>query len=271
MTNREFKTKEIKMSKVDLEIVSRLKKLKLHYLSENHIDFVSRATKKKWGPQEILEEIVRLELDEGQKRSIQSRLSDANIGRFRPFSDFDWTWPKRINRDAIERLFNLSFIDEPANAILIGPAGVGKTMIAKNLAYQAVLSGHSVLFEDASKILSDLDQQESSRALERRIKRYVRPKLLVIDELGYLSYSTRAADLLFQVVSRRYERSATVLSTNVSFKDWGHIFPGAASTSVMIDRLTHHAEIQLIEADSYRMKESTERSKRRTEKSEDKT
>lgn len=257
------------MSTIDNELETQLLKLKLHYLSRNHIDFVSRVIKKKWGPLEILEDMVRLELDEAKKRGIQNRLTAANLGRFRPFADFDWSWPKRINRDAIEQLFTLAFIDEPANVILIGPAGVGKTMVAKNLAYQAALAGHSVLFEDASKMLADLDQQESARTLEQRLKRYVRPKLLVIDELGYLSFSTRAADLLFQVISRRYEQTATILTTNVPFKDWGGIFPSAASTSVMIDRLTHHAEIQLIESDSYRMKESTERPKRKKTKAED--
>lgn len=254
----------------DLE--TQLLKLKLHYLAKNLADFVSRTTKKRLGPQEIVEEVARLELEEAKRRGIQSRLQSAALGRYRPMSDFDWAWPKRINREAIERLFTLAFLDEPANVILVGPAGVGKTMIAKNLGYQAALAGHGVLFEDASKMLTDLGQQDSPRALEQRLRRYIRPRLLVLDEVGYLSYSTRAADLMFQVVSRRYEQGATILSTNVPFKDWGTIFPGAACASVMIDRLTHHAEIQLIEGDSYRKKESTERTTRRkTKKSEDQT
>lgn len=248
----------------DLEM--RLLRLKLYYLAKNLADFVSRTTKRRLGPQEIVEEVVRLELEEAKRRGIQSRLQTASLGRYRPMSDFDWAWPKRINREAIERLFTLAFLDEPANVILVGPAGVGKTMIAKNLGYQAALVGHSVLFEDASKMLTDLGQQDSPRALEQRMRRYIRPRLLVLDEVGYLSYSTRAADLMFQVVSRRYEQGATILTTNVPFKDWGAIFPGAACASVMIDRLTHHAEIQLIEGDSYRKKESTERTARRKPK-----
>jgi DNA replication protein DnaC len=252
----------------DLE--AKLTRLKLYYLAKNLADFVARATKKRLGALEILEEIARLEIDEAKRRGIQSRLSAANLGRYRPMADFDWTWPKRINRDAIERLFTLVFLEEPANVILMGPAGVGKTMIAKNLAYQAALGGHTVLFEDASKMLTDLGQQDSPRALEQRMRRYVRPRLLVIDEVGYLSYSTRAADLMFQVVSRRYEHGATILSTNVPFKEWGTIFPGAACASVMIDRLTHHAEIQLIDGDSYRKKESSERPGRRKPKAPEK-
>ena len=253
----------------DLE--AQLTRLKLFYLAKNLADFVARTTKKRLGPQEIVEEIAKFELDEAKRRGIESRLTAASLGRYRPFADFDWKWPKRINREGIERLFTLAFLEEPANVILVGPAGVGKTMIAKNLGYQAAMAGHSVLFEDASKMLTDLGQQDSPRALEHRLRRYIRPHLLVVDEVGYLSYSTRAADLMFQIVSRRYEHGSTILTTNVPFKEWGTVFPGAACASVMIDRLTHHAEIQLIEGDSYRKKESAERPSRRNPKTPEKS
>ena len=148
--------------------------------------------------------------------------------------------------------------------IFMGPAGVGKTMIAKNLVFQAVMKGHTGLCVDASKMLTDLGDQETSRALERRLTKYLRPTVLLIDELGYLSHTNRAADLMFQVVSRRYERAATIITTNSPFKDWGKLFPSAGCVSVMIDRLTHRAEILVIEGESYRMKESAERNARRT-------
>ena len=254
------------MTTIDNDLEKHLGRLKLHYLAKNLPDFIARATKKRLGPQEILEEMIHMEMEEARQRTVQGRLAAANLGRFRPLADFDWAWPRKINREAIERLATLAFLDEPANAILIGPAGTGKTMIAKNIGYEAVLAGHSVRFEDASKMLTDLGQQDSPRALEQRLKRYVKPRLLIIDEVGYLSYSTRAADLMFQVVSRRYEHGATILTTNSAFKDWGTIFPGAACASVMIDRLTHHAEIQVIDGDSYRKKESTERTSRRRTK-----
>ena len=139
-------------------------------------------------------------------------------------------------------------------------------MIAKNIAYQAALAGHSALFEDASKMLTDLGQQDSPRALKLRMRRYVRPRLLVLDEVGYLSYSTHAADLMFQVISQRHENGATVVTTNIAFKDWGTIFPGATCAEVMIDRLTHNAEILSVDGDSYRRKESTERAAARQKK-----
>lgn len=248
----------------DLEAL--LTRLKLYYLAKNLPDFVARATRKRLGPQELVEEIAKLEMEEAKRRSLQSRLSAAHLGRYQPMADFDWSWPKKINREAIDRLFSLSFLEEPANVILIGPAGVGKTMIAKNLGYQSVLAGHSVLFEDVSTMLGELDEQDSPRALRQRLARYVRPRLLILDEVGYLSYSTRAADLMFQLISRRYEHGATIVTTNVPFKDWGSVFPGAACASVMIDRLTHHADIQLIEGDSWRKKESAERTVRRKTK-----
>lgn len=237
--------------------------LKLRYLQKNRTDFVARATKRRLGAQEIIEELVRMEIDESKRHSVESRLKAAHLERYQPMSAFDWSWPKKINRDAVENLFSLEFIKEPANPIFIGPAGVGKTMIAKNLIYQAVMKGHTGLCVDASKMLSELGEQDSARGLERRILKYIRPTLLCIDELGYLSYSTRAADLMFQVVSRRYEVGATIMTTNSPFADWGGIFPSAGCVSVMIDRLTHRSEIVVIEGESWRRKEAGERQSRR--------
>ena len=130
----------------------------------------------------------------------------------------------------------LNFLSEPANAIIFGSSGVGKTMIAKNIAYQSALAGHSALFVEASEMLSDLERQESPRLLKLRMSYYARPSVLVIDEVGYLSYSSRAADLIFQLVSRRHEKVCTIVTTNVAFKDWNTIFPGAACMVALIDR-----------------------------------
>lgn len=251
------------MAMDDNDLNRGIETLRLRYLQKNRADFVARATKRRLGAQEIIEELVHLELDEGKRYSVESRLKAARLGTYQPMSTFDWSWPKKINRDAIDNLFTLEFLKEPANPIFIGPAGVGKTMIAKNLVYQAVMKGHTGLCVDASKMLSELGEQESSRALERRILKYIKPSLLCIDEVGYLSYSTRAADLMFQVLSRRYENGATIVTTNSPFAGWDTIFPSAGCVSVMIDRLTHRAEILVIEAESWRRKEAGERQNRR--------
>lgn len=240
--------------------------LRMHYLAANLSDFVARATKGRLGPREIVAEMVRAEVADRQERTTARRLRDAKIGRFKPLSDFDWSWPKRIDREMIERLVALDFMADDANVILAGPQGIGKTMIARNIAHAAAMNGHTVLTTTASQLVIDLAQQESSRSLQTRLRTYLRPDLLIVDEVGYLSFDSRAADLLFEVVSRRYENGPILLTTNLAFKDWPTIFPGAACVTAMIDRLTHHAEITAIDGDSYRCRESKERQTRRGKK-----
>jgi DNA replication protein DnaC len=142
--------------------------------------------------------------------------------------------------------------------VLVAPQGLGKTMIAQNIAHQAILAGHSVLFVTAAQVLLDLRAQESARALERRLKYYARIGLLVLDEIGYLAFDAANADLLFQVVTMRYERKSLVLTTNLAFADWPSIFPSATSATALIDRVIHHADVIAIEGKSYRLREAEE-------------
>jgi DNA replication protein DnaC len=207
--------------------------------------------------------LIELEEAERKKRSLERRIANARIGAFKPMADFDWRWPLKIDRELIDELFTLQFLHEAANVVLLGPNGNGKTMIAKNLAYQALLRGATVRFTSASAMLNELTSQDSSSGLQRRLKRYVNPTLLVVDEVGYLSYDNRHADLLFEVVSRRYGHQSIVLTTNKPFSEWTDVFPNAACVVTMIDRLLHKAEIVEIAAESYRLKEAKERAARR--------
>ncbi len=226
-------------------------------------DFLARATKGRFTPVQIIEEIARLEQAEKTRRSLQSRLQRARIGRFKPLDNFDWNWPKRIERDLIERAFTLEFIREGRSFVLLGSNGLGKTMIAKNLAHQAVMAGFSVLFTTAADLIEDL-RSRSPETLRRRVARDVRPALLVIDEVGYLAYDSHAADLLYRVVDRRYERPGVrdagsrsiLLTTNLAFRDWNTVFPNATSIATLLDKLTHYADVSLIEGQSYRVHES---------------
>lgn len=191
-------------------------------------------------------------------RSVERRIRDARIGRFKPMADFDWRWPKSIDRTAVEDLFRFAFVDDVENVVLVGPNAVGKTMICRNLAYEAVMRGHSVRFTTASAMLNNLAAQDSSRAFNTALAKYTRPKILVVDEVGYLSYEPRHADLFFEVVTRRYEERPIVLSTNKPFAEWGEVFPSASCVVTLIDRLVHRSEIISITADSYRLKEAKE-------------
>src|SRR3954468_21080046 len=218
-----------------------------------------------------LREVLAIEERERQKRSLERRLKNSRVAAFKPMTDFDWSWPKKIDREAIDDLFSPGFLPTGHNAVLVGPNGVGKTMILKNVAHQAVVRGHSVRFATASDMLADLAAQESSAALGRRLRRYTVPHLLCVDEVGYLSYDSRYADLLFEVVTRRYDaHRPLLLSTNKAFSEWGEVFPHAACVVTLVDRLIHRAEVVEIDADSYRLKEAKEltaaRSKRRNKK-----
>lgn len=241
------------MTKTDLH--SQLLQLGLTTTAQSLDDFVARATKGRWSPQMLLEELARTELQERSRRSFDRRLKCSHVGRFKPMADFEWNWPTKIDRSIIERAFTLDFISDARNLILMGSNGLGKTMIAKSIAYAALQAGYSVMFRTAPEILADL-HCDSPQSLRRKLNRYARPALLAIDEVGYLSYDTAAADLLYEVVNRRYERRSILITTNKAFKDWNTVFPNATSIATLLDRLTHHADITIIEGQSYRVRES---------------
>ena len=213
-----------------------------------------------------LTRLMDIEEQERARRSLERRVRAARIGSFKPLCDFDWAWPEAIDREAIEELFGFDFIAESANVVLIGSNGVGKTTIAQNLAHAAVLAGHTALFVSASVMLSDLAAQDGPSARARRIRRYVRPRLLVIDEVGYLSYGTEHADLLFDIVNRRNADRSTVVTTNREFAEWNEVFPHSTSVVALVDRLVHRAEIVQIVGQSYRLKEAKEREQARAQR-----
>jgi DNA replication protein DnaC len=219
-----------------------------------------------------LDEVLNIEERERQRRSRERRLRSASIGAFKPLADFDWSWPTKIERESIDELMSLAFVERGHNAILLGPNGVGKTMILKNVAHQAVVHGFNVRFVTASDMLADLAKQESAAALTRRFRRYTNPRLLCVDEVGYLSYDNRYADLLFEVVTRRYDAErAIMLTTNKPFSEWSEVFPHAACTVTLVDRLVHRAEVIEVVADSFRLKEAKEMNKTRAARRKPKT
>lgn len=209
--------------------------------------------------QEWLEPLLFAEEQERAQNSLTRRIAEARIGQFKPMSEFDWDWPTKIDREHVDELFTLDFLKEQANIVLISNNGLGKTMIAQNLAYKSLVSGKSTKFVKASQMLNELIECDGSISRRRRLQKYCRPKLLVIDEVGYMNYDNRFADLLYEVITGRYQNSSTIVTTNKSFKEWGEIFPNAACVVTLVDRLLHKAEQVRIEGESYRRKEAEER------------
>ena len=208
--------------------------------------------------------LLEIEESERLQRSLKRRLDGARLGAFKPMADFDYQWPKQLDRALLDERFTLEFLQAAANIIVLGPNGLGKSMIAKNLLHQAVLRGYTARFTAASDMLHDLAAQDSSTQLARRLRRYTTPAVLCCDEVGYLAYDTRYADLLFEVVTRRYQlRRPLILTTNRAFTEWNQVFPNATCVVALIDRLVHRSEILSIDGESYRLKEAKERAAKR--------
>ena len=245
------------------DLAERLDDLGLRATGAGLDDLIALATKERWSPVQLLERVVDLDEKDRVRRSLERRFSDSHLGRFKPMLHYDWAWPTKIDRELVEHALGGGYLAAARNIVLAAPQGLGKTMIAQNLAHQAVLMGHSVLFVTAAQLLLDLGSQESSRALDRRLKHYAKISLLVLDEVGYLAFDNRNADLLFQVVSRRYEKKSLVLTTNLAFSDWPTVFPNATCATALIDRVIHHADVIAIEGESYRLREAKEHAGRR--------
>ena len=215
---------------------------------------LAHATKSRLSPAEVLEHVVRLERRERDARNLASRTKKATLGAMKPLDLFDWSFPRSIDRPRYEQLLSLDFTADGHNVLLRGPSGVGKSTLAQNLGQRALEKGKSVCFCTVNGALADLLKQESLPAVERRLRRYTRPDILILDELGYLPCDARSGDLLYTIVGRRHERASTIISTNLAFKDWGSVFPGAACVVALVDRFTQHCHVLDIDGDSWRQR-----------------
>ena len=238
---------------------AQMESLKLSYLLEHLEALTQEASAKQWSHIEYLARLIEGEVHRRDDRSVQRRVGLARFPVLKTLDQFDWSWPKKINRPQIQNLFRLQFIADKANVLFIANVGLGKTHLSTALGHAACLRGYSVLFTTAVDIINSLSAAQTRGNLKRELRKYLRPQLLQIDELGYLPIDKRGADLLFQVISGRYERGAIVITTNRAYKHWPEIFNNDSTlTSALLDRLLHHAETVIIEGKSHRMKDQIE-------------
>jgi DNA replication protein DnaC len=243
----------------DDQLLSELLYLKLAFFREYHQPLAKEAAEKNWTHVDYLSRLVEGETLRRKDRATQRRIQAAHFPVIKTLEQFDWTWPKKINRTQVQNLFRLSFLKDKANVIFIGGAGLGKSHLGTALAYEACLAGHTVLFTTAIDIVNTLAAAQSANRLKAELKRYTHPSIVLIDELGYLPIDKTGADLLFQVFSQRYETGSTIVTTNQVYKHWARVFNSDATlTSAVLDRLLHHAETVVIEGKSYRMRDQIE-------------
>ncbi len=241
------------------DLIKQLVYLRLPYIRENHEAVAQLAARKQWTHIHYLEELVKQESNLRWDRTIKRRIRMARFPVIKTLDQFNWSWPQKINQAQIKNLFRLKFIEEKSNVVFIGGVGLGKTHLASALGYQACLKGHTVLFTSAIDIINNLVSAQHAGVLKQELKKYLKPALLVIDELGYLPIDKIGADLLFQIISQRYEKGSIVITTNRVFKEWPQIFNNDSTlTSALLDRLLHHTEAVVIEGKSYRMKKVKE-------------
>ena len=230
--------------------------LRLKFMLDNYQGMADEAGKKNRSHQEYFEHLLQGETDLRWDNSINRRITMARFPVVKTLEQFQWNWPSKINRSQIQQLCRLNFINLKANVIFLGGVGMGKTHLTTAIGYQACLQGYGVLFTTAIDVINTLAADLAAGQLKKGLKRYLKPELLILDELGYLPIDKRGADLLFQIISYRYEKGSIMITSNRAYKDWPEIFNNDATlTSAILDRLLHHAETLVIEGKSYRMKE----------------
>jgi DNA replication protein DnaC len=240
-------------------LMQSLKYLKLSFMLDQHQDLAREAAKKQWSHLDYLEKLADGEAVLRQDRATRQRIRMARFPVIKTLEQFNWSWPKSINRLQVQNLFRLQFVQDKANILFLGGVGLGKTHLASALGYNACLKGYKVLFTTAIDIVNTLSAAQAAGRIKDALKKYIQPALLVMDELGFLPMDKAGADLLFQVISLRYERGAMVITSNRAYKDWPEIFNNDSTlTSAILDRLLHHAETVLVEGKSYRMKDKIE-------------
>jgi DNA replication protein DnaC len=232
-----------------------LAELKLAEIARSYREVLDEAARKGTSMLEVLATLFGMEQSARQQRALERRLRQARLPKSKTVAEYDFHFPKRIPKAAILRLFDCDFIAQHGCAVLIGPTGTGKSHLLTALGYTAAERGYSVRHTRVVDMINHLTTAQLKGLLGSTLRTYVRPSLLLLDELGYLPIDKRGADLLFQVVAARYETGSIVLTTNRPFREWGTLFDmDNTLATALIDRLMHHGEAIVIQGESYRMR-----------------
>jgi DNA replication protein DnaC len=247
------------MSDSDTKLQEHLAALKLFHLREQYALLAGEAAQKHWTHVDYLTRLIDGEIRRRHQQTIERRTAAARFPSLKTLEQYQWSWPKKINQTQVKNLFRLTFLNDHSNVIFLGGVGLGKTHLAIALGHAACLAGHSVLFASTVDIINTLTAAQAQHRLKSELKRLLAPRLLILDEVGYLPIDKIGADLLFQIISQRYEKGSIILTTNQPYKQWPKIFNNDSTlTSAVLDRLLHHAETVVIEGRSYRMKDQIE-------------
>ena len=238
------------------KLLADLAELKLHRIAEVYREVLDEAARKGNSMLDVLITLIGEEVAVRRQRALERRIHRARLPKRKTLEEYDFNFPKRIPKQAILRLFDCDFVAQHGCAIFIGPTGTGKSHLLNALGYTACEKGISVRFTRVVDMINVLTTAQINGTLDKALRQYTLPQVLLLDELGYLPIDKRGADLLFQVVAARYESGSIVISTNQAFRDWGTIFDvNNTLATAMIDRLMHHGEAIVIRGDSYRMKD----------------
>lgn len=238
-----------------MQLIGLLEKMKMDHLAFGLDTLCDQAGKRELGYREFLLEALQTEWQGRHQRGTESRLAMARYPWVKTLEQFDMSFQPSIDKKVIRELSGLGFVERAENIILLGPPGVGKTHLAIALGVKAVEAGHKVLFLPLENLIGRLKRAQMEHRVDKHLQLLLYPRVLIIDEMGYLPMNREEAGLFFRLLSRRYEKASLIITSNKSFVDWGEIFNDQVLATAILDRLLHHATVLNIKGESYRLKE----------------